>query len=420
MTFIVAERCKEGAFDRQERIAWWSQDALRRAFVVIVGAGAIGNESAKNLALLGIGRILVCDMDAIEVSNLSRTALFRREDVGKPKATVAVSRLRELSLEISARIDSFQGDIVHSLGAGVYRRADVVLGCLDNVEARLAVNAASRRLGVPWIDAGINELDCSVAVYGDRGPCYECYRTTHDSRRFSCADFKRRVYAENKVATVQVSSALVAALQTQEAIKLLCNQPAPVGCAVSFQGSVLGSWAESEGTDSSASRTPNNPFGVYTLLEDDQCPAHVVWGEVSESPLTAGATLRELFEFAGTLGVVGAMTLDLAGDSRAFVVDACCSACGGQTRFMRPKHEMFDDDVRCGVCGKGAGDLVVNEVSSFGSDSPSEILSKPLSDLGIPPLHIVTVRGDAGQTRDIELSGDIPQVLPECSAWGPQ
>jgi len=64
-------------YHRQSLIDWWDQKKVAEARVLVVGAGALGNEILKNLALTGIGRVLVYDMDTIERSNLSRTALFR-------------------------------------------------------------------------------------------------------------------------------------------------------------------------------------------------------------------------------------------------------------------------------------------------------------------------------------------------------
>ena len=64
--------------------------------MLVVGAGALGNEIIKNLALLGVGRVFVADRDRIERSNLSRSVLFREADCGRSKAEVAAERAREL------------------------------------------------------------------------------------------------------------------------------------------------------------------------------------------------------------------------------------------------------------------------------------------------------------------------------------
>src|SRR6185295_4128458 len=99
-------------YSRLRLIGWWDQERLRAARVMVVGAGAIGNEVLKNLALLGFGYLFVVDFDTIEASNLSRTVLFRPEDVGRSKALVAAERVRALCLEPSARVDAFHGDLV--------------------------------------------------------------------------------------------------------------------------------------------------------------------------------------------------------------------------------------------------------------------------------------------------------------------
>ena len=172
--FNIKGSSEDNPFDRQERIEWWSQEGLRQARVLVIGA--IGNETLKNLALLGIGNMLVCDMDTISVSSLSRTVLFRKEDAGKKKAETAALRTKEMSLEPTCTVDFFEDDIVWELGCGAFRRFDVVVGCLDNVETRFALNRNCRLVGKPWIDAGISELSGNVKVFGAlEGACYQCF-----------------------------------------------------------------------------------------------------------------------------------------------------------------------------------------------------------------------------------------------------
>src|SRR5690242_3295078 len=66
-TFIIKSitSCDDNPFDRQERISWWDQRLIANAKIMVVGAGAIGNETLKNLALLGFQKILIVDFDTI-------------------------------------------------------------------------------------------------------------------------------------------------------------------------------------------------------------------------------------------------------------------------------------------------------------------------------------------------------------------
>ena len=80
---------EDDRYSRLRLIPWWNQERLKNATIMVVGAGAIGNELIKNLTLLGIGRILIYDMDAIESTNLTRSVLYRAKDIERYKAEVA-------------------------------------------------------------------------------------------------------------------------------------------------------------------------------------------------------------------------------------------------------------------------------------------------------------------------------------------
>src|SRR6188474_779988 len=88
-------------FGRFRLIGWWDQARLARAKVLVIGAGALGNEIIKNLALLGVGNVLIADMDRIENSNLSRSVLYREGDTGKFKAEVAARAAKDIYPQIN-------------------------------------------------------------------------------------------------------------------------------------------------------------------------------------------------------------------------------------------------------------------------------------------------------------------------------
>ena len=133
-------------------IDWFDIERVRSAKVLVIGAGAIGNEVLKNLALLGFGHVFILDRDIIEMSNLSRSVLYRASDSGRDKAAAAAEAVRALNPNV--KVSWRTGDVTLDLGLGLLRRMDVVIGCLDNPEARLYINRASWKVGKAWIDAG--------------------------------------------------------------------------------------------------------------------------------------------------------------------------------------------------------------------------------------------------------------------------
>src|SRR6516165_5841408 len=92
----VAPDADEDRFARFRLISWWDQQRLASARVLVIGAGALGNEILKNLALLGVGRVFLADLDRVANSNLSRSVLFREADCGRPKVEVAAERAHEI------------------------------------------------------------------------------------------------------------------------------------------------------------------------------------------------------------------------------------------------------------------------------------------------------------------------------------
>jgi adenylyltransferase/sulfurtransferase len=389
-------------FDRQALIPWWDQDRLRAAKVLVIGAGAIGNEALKNLVLLGIGYILVVDFDIISASNLSRTILFRRDDIGKSKADVAAQRLRELCLEDTAAVDGLHCDVVWDLGTGVFREVDVILGCVDNIEARLAVNNQAWLAGRPWIDAGIRELAGHVAVYeASKPPCYLCGATqkqlSKHRERYSCDDFKRMAYSQHRVATVQISSAIAAALQVQEAVKLLCRKPSASGHKIIFQGTT-------------------NDFDTIQIKERADCPAHLNYPSVKRMLLNRSCTLRNFLAEVSEWGIEGA-SIDIGG-AFSFVESVRCRGCGVYMKLNAPVFRIFDSDLLCAAC-KSGHIQPIQEVTErisrtrFSLEStPAELLDLTLAEIGIPLYAVVTVQGADGETHFFELGGDAAAVFP--------
>ncbi len=124
-------------FARHALVEGWEHERIARLRVAVLGVGALGNEVVKNLALLGVGHLLLVDKDRIETSNLSRSVLFREGDLGREKAVVAAARAVELFPGLDA-VPLVQ-DLGQDLGPARLESYHVAVACLDSIDARLRV-----------------------------------------------------------------------------------------------------------------------------------------------------------------------------------------------------------------------------------------------------------------------------------------
>lgn len=148
--------------------------AIKGSKVLMVGAGGIGCELLKTLALSGFQDIHIIDMDTIEVSNLNRQFLFRQSHVGQSKAKVA--REAVLRFRPHINITPYHANIKDpQFNIDFFKDFNVVLNGLDNVEARRHVNRLCLAAGVPLIESGTTGFLGQVSVHlKGKTECYEC------------------------------------------------------------------------------------------------------------------------------------------------------------------------------------------------------------------------------------------------------
>jgi adenylyltransferase/sulfurtransferase len=331
--------------------------------------------------------VFVADLDRVANSNLSRSILFRAEDCGEPKVEVAARRAVEIYPAM--RVQPFFGNVVYDLGLGIYRWADVILGGLDNREARVAINQASARAGKVWIDGAIERLDGVARVFDPAtGPCYECTMGENDWKmleaRRSCALLSRGEMEQGKVPTTPTTASIIAGIQVQEAVKYLHGLDVIAGQGFIFDG------------------THHQSYLVRYARRDD-CPAHEADESVESLPGGAADTrVGDLLErVRSDLGPEAVIETgrDVLGSLR-------CERCKDEEPMFASLGQVTVEQGRCPRCGQARTPSMFHTVDG----RRREILDRMLGAIGIPPWDVLGGRRGM-ERRFYELSGDRSAVL---------
>jgi len=211
---------------RHDLIDWFSQQAIAETEVAVIGAGAVGNEVLKNLALLGVGKISIFDFDTIEEHNLTRSVLFREADVGRNKAEVAAERVADLDANVS--VNAHVGDFWSLLRFDDLRKMDAVFCCVDSFEARIKCNTMCILAKVDLVNTGLDSRNAVVETFpfssSSDMACYECSLPpsvyNRISERYSCGSLKKLSFVEKKVPTTILTSAAAGYLSVSSGLRL--------------------------------------------------------------------------------------------------------------------------------------------------------------------------------------------------------
>ncbi len=372
---------KDGRFVRFEAIEWWNQELLKNARVLVVGAGALGNEIVKNLALLGVGHIVIVDMDYIELSNLSRSILFRESQKGQPKAECAAQGARDIYPEIWVK--PIVGNVLTDVGLGYFRWAQVVIGALDNREARVFVNKVCAQVGRPWIDGGIDVLNGLVRAFAPPATaCYECTMSQVDwdllNKRRSCSLLARRAMDHGGVPTTPTTASVIGAMQAQEAVKLLHGMGTLLGRGFFYDGKQYDSY-------------------LLTYLIKPDCRWHDPPAPVeSLNEVSSESLIQSLWDRASQrLGGLDAIDL-----SRELVEELECPSCGRVEKVFQAVEKIHEDRILCQACGTECSPKFFHSICG-----ESGLLGKRICEIGLPRWDIVWGRFE-DEYLALEIAGD--------------
>jgi molybdopterin/thiamine biosynthesis adenylyltransferase len=359
------------------------------AHVILVGAGAIGSHALPHLARLQqVSAVTVIDRDRYDQANLRSQDIARR-DVGEPKAVVQARRLERINRHISGLALHRS---VEDLPLGSLR-CDVILSCVDSRKSRMAINQAAWRLGVPWINAGIDAtgLLVRVQVFVPTGgaACLECAWDERDyelvEQAYPCAGRTPSPATDAPSAL----GALAASLQVLECQKLLAHQsPLLAGRDVLLDA-----------------RHHRHYVTAFARNAGCRMPDHTPWN-ITPLDLDLSTTpLGELIAVGSTLrGANAGLRMSVAG--RRFVQSPTCLHCN-----MRHRTALAQcvEQPRASSCPSCARPLVAAGVDLYDDlelDALPEVAhNSSLADIGLTQRDVVTLT-----TPDVEAHFELGGV----------
>lgn len=245
--------------DRQKRVSGWNQDKIATANVAVIGAGALGNEVVKNLLQLGVQQLTVVDFDTVVKANLNRCVLFTEEDA--EKGTLKVKAIWSAAKKINPTTTITQIiENVETLDDKFFSKFTAVFSCLDNLGARLHVNANCYG-AVPLIDGGTSGFMGKVQVVNKPSPCIECGLSKQDYgllwKKYSCTGEQLDIL-DPKQPALPTTTSIIAGIQVNEFLKIVHGEK--------FGKTLIGKYLFYNGLTSETK--------VYGVEKREKCPVH--------------------------------------------------------------------------------------------------------------------------------------------------
>jgi len=403
----------EATLFSRERLAGYDPHVLDRKTVLVVGAGALGEKTAINLALSGLAELRNVDHDLYELHNSTRSLCYptpaEQQRLGMEKARIVAWRLTPLMRAARARV-RFAVSYIQELGLGAFSDVDVVVSCVDNARARAYLADASRLLALPLIEAGFDGPDLSLSCYpaarGRKAADAPCWRCSHQelAGAFSCRFAAQQAEAQGVIPAIQAAAATLGGLQAEATIMALHDQ-LPLANRV-FDLNI---------------RTGRSR--LTKLATDPACPGIHRTMPGPHRRLTTGpgeSVSRLLDELNQTLPQSVAIKL-----REPFVLRALCQECGQMVEAGEPAWKWAAGPL-CSECGghhirstTKATELVPEVFVDLDQTSPKEILETPCAAIGLAAQDLLEVADEKGRMVVLRMSGALSDLFESVAAGEP-
>jgi len=385
----------------RSRLAGYQPELLFNAVVLIVGAGALGQNLALDLALAGVGELEIVDFDSFEAHNATRSPLYptaaEQARWGCEKAPVVSRKLLPLMTAPSPRI-RYAAAPIQSLGELPLLRAQIVFSAVDNLAARAYLTERCHLLHRPLIEGGFHGEMMNLTVFGPQShePCYRCLNP-RKSGAFSCTQYALQAEAQHIIPAIQNTATALAGFQAEAGIQWLHGEQFLRNKAVYVNIREM-------------------KMRAVEISKDPDCPG-IHWEHFNEPlPLGVAADQHLAHLLAAAEGLVGPATLRFPDP---VVVRIGCTRCGTVVDAFVPEWAWLRSP-RCTACGgpfkHAASGASLESKEYIHTREQHELLSYPCAALGMPAGAVVEIWPDTphptfGPLCLVQLQGTIQQVM---------
>ena len=208
------------------------QEKLRAAKVMIIGLGGLGSPVALYLAAAGIGELVLCDFDVVDISNLQRQIIHSGESVGQYKVDSAKKRISDLNPDCNIRI--IKEPVSDSILQQEIPQLDLVVDCTDNLSSRLLINSACVEHKICLVTGAAIRMEGQLSVFlnSGQGPCYQCLYPDPESHQLSCSE----------AGVLATTVGIIGTLQAQEVLKILMSIGEVIDGGLLIMDGMNGDW----------------------------------------------------------------------------------------------------------------------------------------------------------------------------------
>lgn len=185
---------------------------LKKAKVLIVGAGGLGSPVLQYLAAAGLGTIGISDNDIVDVSNIARQVLYYKAEIGLQKAIIAAKKIEKQNPNVKVNIHNIflKDERVLNIIEGY----DIIVDATDNIQARYLLNDACIIKNKVLVHASLYKYQGMVSVFNYKnGPSYRCL--------YPFPPRSERLLESSGAGVLGVLVGIIGSIQAAEIIKII-------------------------------------------------------------------------------------------------------------------------------------------------------------------------------------------------------